>query len=172
AVGAVLASPALLATLPPWQGGGDMIERVSFSGTTYADGVARFEAGTPAIAEVIALGAACDWVSEIGFDTICAHEAAVASLVDEALDEASVVRYGPHGTGIFAFNVKDIHPSDVAMVLDNCGVAVRTGHHCAMPLMEALGIEGCVRASVALYNDETDVERLRAGLAKVTKLLS
>lgn len=163
----------ILASMPPYQGGGDMIETVSWRGTTYAPPPARFEAGTPAIAEAVGLAAACDYVSGLGWPAIIAHEKALEAVLDDVMQLPFVERYSPAGTGIAAFNIQNAHPADVATLLDQAGVAVRSGNHCAMPLMADLGLaeRGCVRASIGVYTQVTDLEQLAAALHKAHKLL-
>jgi cysteine desulfurase/selenocysteine lyase len=173
-VGVLWGRPELLAEMPPYQGGGDMIEEVKLPyGTTFAAPPARFEAGTPAIAEAIALGAACDYVVGLGWDTIQAHEQAMAQQLFTTLAELDFVEcFSPANTGIAAFNLRGAHPADVATLLDQQGVAVRSGHHCAMPLMQALNLrQGCLRASVGVYTCTEDLAQLREGLLKAKKLL-
>jgi cysteine desulfurase/selenocysteine lyase len=164
----------LLDSMPPYQGGGDMIERVSFSGTTFKQAPQRFEAGTPAFVDVIGLGAAIDYVRTVGQDNIVAHEEALIEYAMQELPKVGgLVFYGPEGRkGIIAFRADWAQHSDIAMILDRCGVAVRAGHHCCMPLMETLGIEGTIRASVGLYTNKDDIDSLVQGLLKAKELLS
>lgn len=165
----------ILDSMPPYQGGGDMIERVSFEGTTYREAPYKFEAGTPAIIEVIGLGAAIDYVQSIGMDKITQHE---ATLLDYATNEIlgidDLTLYGPrnlsHKAGILSFTIGCAHSSDIGMVLDQCGVAVRSGHHCCMPLMKALGTDTTTRASLGLYSNKDDIDALINGLKKVQDL--
>ncbi len=172
-IGVLCAAPELLNAMPPYNGGGDMIETVSFDKTTYTQSPARFEAGTPAIAEAIGLAAACDYVRNIGWDAIVAHEHKLARQLAETLRGVDgLTLYGDPASGIASFNLKDCQASDVATILDQCGVAVRSGHHCAMPLHEKLGVKASVRASLGLYNDSADIEQLALGLVKARKLLS
>jgi len=173
-IGLLWVRPDLLAAMPPYQGGGDMIEEVRLpTGTTYAAPPARFEAGTPAIAEAVGLAAAAEFVAGLGWPAIQAHEGRLAQALTTALEELAFVEtYGPPATGIAAFNIKGAHPADVATLLDRQGVAVRSGHHCAMPLLRALGIGGCLRASLALYSEEEDVRQLAAALHKAHRMLS
>lgn len=174
-VGVLWARPEILADMPPWQGGGDMIESVAWDRTTYASGVARFEAGTPPIAEVIGLAAAMDYVDGIGWAAIAAHEHAVAAYLEERLAGVErLQRYGMAGAGngIASFNLAGCHPHDVATLLDQQGVAVRSGHHCAMPLHADLGVPGTVRASIGLYTGAKDIDQLVAGLAKARAMLA
>ena len=174
-VGVLYGKMAVMEKMPPWQGGGDMIEQVSFSGTTFRAPPHRFESGTPAIAEVIGLGAAVDYISNAGWDKICAHEDMIAGEMMAALkDIEGLTLYGPHDNraGIFSFTVDWAHTSDVAMILDQCGVAVRTGHHCAMPLRDALGVAGTVRASIGMYTNSADVVAFAAAMKKAREMLS
>lgn len=165
----------LLDSMPPYQSGGDMIETVTLQGSTYKAPPARFEAGTPAIIEVMGLGAAIEYVSAIGMDAIEAHEKA---LLDYAMKELSVISglkfYGTaqNKAGIISFTADWAHHSDIAMILDQCGVAVRTGHHCCMPLMAEYGIDGTARASLGLYNNKDDIDRFVAALDKAKGMLS
>lgn len=172
-IGVLYGKEAILNAMPPYQGGGDMIERVTMDHTTYKEAPFRFEAGTPAIVEVIGLGAAIDYVTAIGVENIAAHEAALLDYATEKLSEIEGVTI--HGTapgkaGIISFTVEGTHPSDVGVILDQCGVAVRAGHHCCMPLMEALGLDATVRASLALYNNKDDIDQLVDGIIKVKEL--
>ena len=174
-VGVLYGKYDLLNSMPPYQGGGDMIERVTFEHTTYKDAPARFEAGTPPIAEVIALGAAIDYVSDIGMDRIAAHEQDILAYATDRLSAISGLRiYGtaPEKAGIISFTLDGIHTSDIAMVLDRMGIAIRTGHHCCMPLMSRFGIEGTARASFGLYSSRSDIDKLCEGLDKVRELMS
>ncbi|MGB6242665.1 MAG: cysteine desulfurase [Castellaniella sp.] len=172
-IGALYVRGSILKDLPPWQGGGDMIRTVSFDGSTWADGPQRFEAGTPNIAGSVALGAAIDYVRGIGLDRIAAHESALLAQATEAMQAIPGVRLvgtAPDKAGILSFLIDDIHPHDLGTILDTEGVAIRAGHHCAMPLMSHFGIPGTARASFALYNDLRDVDALVAGVRKAQKL--
>ncbi len=172
-VGVLYGKYDVLQSMPPYQGGGDMIDRVSFAGTTYKDAPFRFEAGTPAIVEVIGLGAAVDYIKDIGMENIAAHEMVLADYAHEALSQIKgLTLHGTaaHKAGIFSFTMDCAHISDIGMVLDQCGVAVRAGHHCCMPLMEELGLEGTVRASLGMYSNKADIDALIAGLNKVNEL--
>jgi cysteine desulfurase/selenocysteine lyase len=165
----------LLEAMPPYQGGGDMIERVSFEKTSYKEAPYKFEAGTPAIAEVIGLGAAIDYVSAIGMDPIAVHEKELLEYATrklEAVDGLKMHGSAPNKAGILSFTMEQAHPSDIGMVLDQCGVAVRAGHHCCMPLMQSLGLDSTVRASLGLYSNKNDIDQLIEGLHKVQKLFS
>ncbi|MGH1455280.1 MAG: cysteine desulfurase [Alphaproteobacteria bacterium] len=175
-IGVLYGKADVLDAMPPYQGGGDMIERVSFTkGTTYREAPYKFEAGTPAIVEVIGLGAAIDYLSSIGMDKIAAHEETLlAYATNEMLKIDGLTLYGPtdlsQKAGILSFTMECAHPSDIGMILDQCGVAVRCGHHCAMPLMEAMGVDSTARASLAMYNDKGDVDALILALQKVKDL--
>lgn len=172
-IGVLYSKREVLESMPPYQGGGDMIERVSFSGTSFREPPHRFEAGTPAIVEVIGLGAAIDYVESIGFEAIEAHERRLLAYGTERLkDIRGLTLYGdvPDKAGIFSFTMEGAHPSDIGMVLDQCGVAVRAGHHCCMPLLERFGLNATVRASLGLYSSEADIDALVHGLRKVEEL--
>lgn len=171
-IGALWAKAEMLAAMPPWQGGGAMIDRVSFAGTTYAPAPQRFEAGTPAIVEAIALGAAVDYVSGIGLGAIHAHEAAlVATLRDELRRMNDVTLFGPEqSAGIVSFALAGVHPHDLGTILDEEGVAIRAGHHCAQPLMDHLGVPATARASFGLYSDESDIAALLRGIERTRRI--
>ena len=174
-IGVLYGKTEALESMPPYQGGGDMIERVAFEETTYKEPPYRFEAGTPAIVEVIGLGAAIDYVSQIGMADIAAHEKALLTYGTEKLRAISgLTMHGtaPNKAGIMSFTIEGLHISDIGMILDQCGVAVRTGHHCCMPLMARLGVEGTVRASLGLYSNRNDIDQLVEGLEKAKDLLS
>jgi cysteine desulfurase/selenocysteine lyase len=160
-IGVLYGKAELLASMPPYQGGGEMIDTVSFEAITYADPPHRFEAGTPPILEAIGLGAAIAWLEGLDRDAIAAHEHALYERVKEKLNGANwLTEMGaaPGKGAIFAFNMEGAHAHDVAQVLDRYGVAVRAGTHCAEPLMRRFGVTASVRASFALYNtvDEAD----------------
>ena len=164
----------VLQSMPPYQGGGDMIERVTFEKTTYKDAPARFEAGTPAIVEVLGLGAAIDYVAMIGMDNIAAREQDLLGYALEQLsDVPGLTLYGPaeNRAGIISMTAEWGHPSDIAMILDQCGVAVRSGHHCCQPLMDTFGVDATIRASFGLYTNEADIDQLVQGLSKARELL-
>lgn len=170
-VGVLWGREELLNSMPPYQGGGDMIDKVSFAETTYKKAPARFEAGTPSIIDVIGLGAAIDYISSIGSKAIIAHEKILLEKTRGSLKNIEIYGDVTSKAPIISFNVPNAHHSDVGMILNQCNVAVRTGHHCCMPLMHKLGIDGTVRISYGIYNDMDDVERLLSGLDKVRKLL-
>jgi cysteine desulfurase / selenocysteine lyase len=171
-IGALWARHELLEAMPPWQGGGAMIERVTFEKTTFAAPPQRFEAGTPAIVEAIGLGAACDYVSSIGLDAIHAHEARLVAQLRDALRGMNDVRlFGPEDSaGIVSFALEGIHPHDLGTILDEENVAIRAGHHCAQPLMERLGVPATARASFGLYSDEDDVAALLRGIERTKRI--
>lgn len=162
----------LLDAMPPYQGGGSMIDRVTFGKTTYAPPPGRFEAGTPHIVGVVGLHAAIDYVEGIGLDRIHAHETALVAAARERLARINSVRlFGPDdAAGIVSFAVEGVHPHDVATILDESQVAIRAGHHCAQPLMDALGVPATARASFAVYSSLADVEALAAGVERVTRI--
>jgi cysteine desulfurase/selenocysteine lyase len=164
----------LLEAMPPWQGGGAMIEKVTFDETSFLDPPARFEAGTPHIVGAVGLHAAVDWVEDLGLDAIHAHESALVAECRDALRSIpGVTVYGPEDSaGIVSFNVDGVHPHDTATILDDAGVAVRAGHHCAQPLMRWLGIEATARASFAAHSDSSDVAALIAGIGQVKRIFA
>ena len=149
-----------------------MIERVTFAATTYAPPPGRFEAGTPHIVGALGLHAAIDWVQAIGLDAIHAHEATLTAQARDALRRVNSVRlFGPEqSAGILSFAVEGVHPHDVATILDDAGVAIRAGHHCAQPLMRKLGVGATARASFAVHSGADDVEALVDGLARVKRI--
>lgn len=171
-IGALWARHALLDAMPPWQGGGSMIDRVTFERTTYAPPPGRFEAGTPHIVGVIGLHAAIDYVDAIGLERIDVHERALVRMARARLSAINSVRLiGPEDSaGIVSFVVDGVHPHDVATILDESGVAIRAGHHCAQPLMDALGLPATARASFGLYSGADDVAALAAGVERVTRI--
>lgn len=171
-IGVLWARADILGAMPPWQGGGAMIDRVSFAGTTYAPAPQRFEAGTPAIIEAIGLAAAIDYVEAIGMEAIAHHEAGLVRQCRAGLSAINSVRLlGPEdAAGIVSFTVEGVHPHDVGTILDEGGVAVRAGHHCAQPLMDHLGLPATVRASFGIYNDGDDIAALVRGLERVRRI--
>ena len=171
-IGALWARRELLDAMPPWQGGGAMIERVTFEKTTFAPPPQRFEAGTPAIVEAIGLGVACDYVAGIGLEAIHAHEATLVARLREALRGMNdVTVFGPEeSAGIVSFAIDGIHPHDLGTILDEESVAIRAGHHCAQPLMERLGVSATARASFGLYSDEDDVAALLRGIERARRI--
>ncbi len=170
-IGCLWGRAELLDAMPPWQGGGAMIDSVSFERTTYAAPPQRFEAGTPHIVGAVGLHAAIDWIENLGLDAIHAHETALVAECREALSRIGVTLYGPaDSAGIVSFNIAGVHPHDVATILDDCSVAVRAGHHCAQPLMNVLGIEATCRASFAVHSDSSDIATLVDGIAQVKRI--
>lgn len=171
-IGALWAKAEHLAAMPPWQGGGAMIDRVTFEGTTFADGSQRFEAGTPAIVEAIGFGAACDYVDAIGREAIYAHETRLTRTLREELRKLNSVRlFGPEeSAGIVSFLIEGVHPHDLGTILDEENVAIRAGHHCAQPLMDLLGVPATARASFGLYSDEDDIAALLRGIDRTLRI--
>jgi cysteine desulfurase/selenocysteine lyase len=173
-IGVLYGKRDLLEAMPPFMGGGDMIRRVTLDGSNWNDLPWKFEAGTPKIAEAIGLGAAVDYLSELGLDEIQAHEQEVTGYALEALSEVSGLRLlGPSAgqrSGLAAFTLEGVHPHDVAELLDKDGVAVRAGHHCAMPLHQRLGINASARASFYLYTTRQEIDTLVTGLHSVRQV--
>ena len=171
-IGCLWGRAALLEALPPWQGGGAMIEKVTFEESTFLDPPARFEAGTPHIVGAVGLQAAVNWTQRLGLEAIHAHECALVAETREALRTIEgVTIYGPEDSaGIVSFNVDGVHPHDTATILDDAGVAVRAGHHCAQPLMRWLGVEATARASFAAHSDSSDIEALVKGIEQVKRI--
>ncbi len=166
-IGVLYGKRALLQAMPPWQAGGDMIVNVTFEKTTFQDPPARFEAGTPDISGAIGLATALDYIAALGREAIEAHEVALTEYGIDRLSRlpgVALVGAGQRRFGILSFAVEGIHPHDLATLLDQHGVAVRAGHHCAQPLMEKLGIHATTRASLGIYNDEGDIDRLVAAV--------
>lgn len=171
-IGALYAKADILDAMPPWQGGGAMIDRVTFERTTFAPAPQRFEAGTPAIVEAIGLGVAVDYVQAIGLPAIHAHETALVRTTREALRSFNAVRlFGPEdAAGIVSFTLEGVHPHDLGTILDEEGVAIRAGHHCAQPLMDHLGVPATARASFGIYSDESDVAALVRGIERTLRI--
>jgi cysteine desulfurase/selenocysteine lyase len=171
-IGCLWGRSELLDAMPPYQGGGAMIDQVSFAGSTYLDAPSRFEAGTPHIVGAIGLHAAIDWTTAIGLDALHAHETALASECRSALrGMPGVTLFGPEDSaGIVSFSVDGVHPHDIGTILDDERVAIRAGHHCAQPLMEVLGVPATARASFAAHSDASDIEALVRGLHTVKRI--
>jgi cysteine desulfurase/selenocysteine lyase len=172
-VGVLYGKKKYLEAFGPYQGGGDMIRQVSFEKTTYAEVPYRFEAGTQNIAGVVGLGAAIDYLNLLGLQNIAHHEQALLRYATERLMQIEGLRIigtAKHKTAVISFVVEGIHPHDIGTILDSCGVAVRVGHHCAMPLMERFTVPATVRASFGLYNTEKEIDVLVVSLAKVREL--
>ena len=172
-IGVLYGKSELLEAMPPYQGGGDMIEYVTFEKTTFAMPPERFEAGTPHISGAIGLGAAIDYINCVGRDAIAAHEDYLLSYATARISELSEIRlFGTKGekASIVSFLHDDVHPHDVGTILDQAGIAVRVGHHCAQPLMDRFGIVGTVRASIGLYNTRDDIDKLIESLDHVKEI--
>ena len=173
-VGMLYGKEDLLNKLPPYQGGGEMIATVTFEKTTYTGLPHKFEAGTPNIAGGIAFGAALDYMNSIGYEAIASYEAELLDYATTVLKELPGLKiYGeaPEKTAVISFNVKGIHPYDIGSILDQMGIAVRTGHHCAQPIMDYFQIPGTIRASFSFYNTKEEVDRLIEGLRKAMAML-
>lgn len=173
-IGCLWGKKTLLDAMPPYHFGGEMIEKVSFAGTTFNQLPFKFEAGTPNIAGAIGMAAAVDYLAKFDRDAAHAHEQALLAYASEkAAEVEGLRRIGPvdGSAGILSFVVEGTHPADIGMLLDQQGIAVRTGHHCAQPLMDSLQLPGTVRASFSFYNDHQDVDRFFAALTKVLQLL-
>ena len=173
-VGMLYGKETLLNKLPPYQGGGEMISTVTFEKTTYADLPHKFEAGTPNIAGGIAFGAALDYMNNIGFETIASYEEELLAYATNKLREIPGLKIFGEAvkkTAVISFNIDGIHPYDIGSILDQLGIAVRTGHHCAQPIMDYYQIPGTVRASFAFYNTKEEIDRLDAGIRKAIEML-
>ena len=174
-IGALYGKEEWLNKLPPYQGGGEMIATVSFKETTYATLPHKFEAGTPNIAGGIALKTAIDWLNDIGLDNVMAYENELLEYATQELAKIEGMRFigeAYNKAAVISFLVGDIHPYDMGMILDKLGIAVRTGHHCAQPVMDEFCIPGTIRASFAVYNTKEEVDRLVEGVKKAQQMLS
>jgi cysteine desulfurase/selenocysteine lyase len=172
-IGILFGKEKLLDAMPPYQGGGDMILEVSFAGTTYNDLPYKFEAGTPNISGAIGLGAAVSYLKTADMDAIARYEHELLVYMSEQLAEVVGLRLigtAANKASVQSFLLDDIHPHDLGTILDHQGVAIRTGHHCAMPVMEFYGVPGTARASLALYNNRDDIDRLVASLAAAKEI--
>lgn len=171
-IGALWAKAEILDAMPPWQGGGAMIDRVTFERTTYAPAPQRFEAGTPAIVEAIAFGVAADFVMGQGLEAMHAHEATLVAQCRDALRGINSLRLlGPEeSAGIVSFVLDGVHPHDLGTILDEENVAIRAGHHCAQPLMDHLGVPATARASFGIYSDESDIAALVRGIERTMRI--
>jgi len=173
-IGVLYGRRDLLEAMPPFLAGGDMIRDVSLERTTFADLPAKFEAGTPSVADAVGLGVAIDYLNALGLDSVRAHERELLGYALGRLDEIpGVTLYGPTGedrAGVISFTFGDAHPHDIASILDESGVAIRAGHHCAQPVMTRLGLNATARASLYLYNDEQDVDQLVQGIHNVARI--
>ncbi|MBR9913637.1 MAG: cysteine desulfurase [Algicola sp.] len=174
-VGMLYGKEAWLKKLPPYQGGGEMIDQVTFEHTTYAGLPHKFEAGTPNISGGVAFGAAIDYMNHIGFDNIAAYEHELLVYATEklaAIEGLKIYGVAQEKTSVISFNIEGIHPYDIGTILDKMGIAVRTGHHCAQPIMDFYKIPGTVRASFAFYNTHAEIDALVAGVKKAKMMLS
>ncbi|QLG87849.1 cysteine desulfurase [Chitinibacter bivalviorum] len=173
-IGVAYIEQSLLRDLPPWQGGGEMIDVVSFAGTTYAAAPQRLEAGTPAIAQAVGLGAALDWLATLDRSALLQHETQLHHQLKQGLESIEGIKIHGHAkntVSLSSMTFAGAHPYDVAQFLDNKGIAVRVGHHCAQPLILTMGIQGTLRASLAIYNTQHDVALLLSTLAETLDLL-
>ena len=174
-IGVLYGKEALLDAMPPYQGGGEMINRVTFEKTTYAELPFKFEAGTPHIAGIIALGTAIEYLNGIGFDAIAAHEHDLLTYATERLsgmNTINIVGTATEKAAILSFNIHDVHPNDVGTILDNDGIAVRTGHHCAQPVMDRFDVAATVRASFGMYNTRDEIDALVDGINRVQEMFA
>jgi len=173
--GVLYGKETLLDAMPPYQGGGDMILEVSFSGTTFNELPYKFEAGTPNISGVVGFGAAAKYLEDLGMHNVESWEHELSKYMTQQLSEIEDIRFigtAAHKAGVQSFLLGDIHPHDLGTILDHQGVAIRTGHHCAMPVMEFFGVPGTARASLALYNNFDDIDRLVAALDKAREIFA
>ncbi|HKU89369.1 MAG TPA: cysteine desulfurase [Steroidobacteraceae bacterium] len=174
-IGVLVGRESLLEAMPPWQGGGDMILTVSFEKTTYNELPYKFEAGTPNISGAIGLGAAIDYIESLGIDNIHAHEQRLLQAATEKLLRVpglTIVGTAPDKAAVISFTLEGVHPHDLGTILDSEGVAVRTGHHCAMPVMEFFGVPATARASFACYSQDSDIDALVRALGKAREVFS
>jgi cysteine desulfurase / selenocysteine lyase len=174
-IGILYGKSSLLEKMPPYQGGGDMIMSVTLEKTVYNRVPYKFEAGTPDIAGVIGLGAALDYVSSLGIENIGAQESAVlgyATAAVTAIPGLRVIGTASEKASVLSFTLENIHPHDIGTILDQEGIAIRTGHHCSQPVMQHFGIEATARASFALYNTQEEVDRLVRGIEKVREVFA
>ena len=174
-IGVLWGREALLRAMPPWQGGGDMILSVSFEKTTYNDLPWKFEAGTPHIAGAIGLGAAIDYLEQIDFDAAAAWEQELlhyGTATLGSLDGLRIIGTAPHKAAVISFALEGVHPHDIGTIVDHAGIAIRTGHHCAMPVMEYYGVPATARASFAFYNTKDEIDRLAAALLQAREVFA
>jgi cysteine desulfurase/selenocysteine lyase len=174
-VGVLYGKEQWLNEMPPYQGGGEMIKTVTFARTTYNELPYKFEAGTPSVGDVIGLQTAIEYINSIGLEVIAGREQALLEYATQQLlqiDGLQIVGTAPHKSSIISFNINKLHPFDIGTLIDQMGIAVRTGHHCSMPIMEHFGIPGTLRASFAFYNTEEEIDRLVAALKKAVMMLS
>ena len=174
-VGVLYGKEQWLNEMPPYQGGGEMIKTVTFARTTYNELPYKFEAGTPAVGDVIGLQTAIEYINSIGLEVIARREQALLEYATQQIlqiDGLQIVGTAPHKSSIISFNINNLHPFDIGTLIDQMGIAVRTGHHCSMPIMEHFGIPGTLRASFAFYNTEEEIDRLVAAVKKAVMMLS
>jgi cysteine desulfurase/selenocysteine lyase len=174
-IGVLYAREALLESMPPWQGGGDMIRTVTFEKSTYNDLPWKFEAGTPHISGAVGLAAAIDYVEALGLDAIAAHEQRLLALATTALTAirgVQIIGTAAHKSAVISFTMAGVHPHDIGTILDHEGIAIRTGHHCAMPVMDFFGVPATARASFGCYSTTEDVARLVAALERVREIFA
>lgn len=174
-IGVLFGKEQILHDMPPYQGGGDMILEVSFDGTTYNELPYKFEAGTPNISGAAGLGAAIRYLTAIGMDVVAAHEGQLLHYMTSqlsAIEELRLIGTAKHKASVQSFLVGEIHPHDLGTIVDHQGVAIRTGHHCAMPVMDYYGVPGTARASLALYNDRDDIDRLVEAVKKAQEMFA
>jgi cysteine desulfurase/selenocysteine lyase len=173
--GILYGKEAILDAMPPYKGGGDMILEVSFSGTTFNELPYKFEAGTPNISGAVGLGAAAKYLENVGMRNVESWESELSAYMTQrlsAIEDIRLIGTAAHKAGVQSFLLGDIHPHDLGTILDHQGVAIRTGHHCAMPVMEYFGVPGTARASLALYNNFDDIDRLVAALEKAKEIFA
>jgi cysteine desulfurase/selenocysteine lyase len=173
-IGVLYGREALLERMPPWQGGGEMIDRVTFERTTYAKLPFKFEAGTPHIAGIIGLGEAVQWMRDTGIEAMAAHEQmllAHATKELQAIYGLRIIGTAPEKAAVISFVIEGVHHYDLGTLLDQQGIAVRTGHHCTQPLMDRFGVSGTTRASFAAFNTIAEVDLFMAAMQKAVKLL-
>jgi cysteine desulfurase/selenocysteine lyase len=174
-IGCLIGRESILESMPPWQGGGDMILTVSFEKTTFNSLPFKFEAGTPHISGAVGMAAAIDYIESLGLDNIHAHEQRLLAIATEKLQSVpglSIIGTAPDKASVISFTLDGVHPHDLGTILDAEGVAVRTGHHCAMPVMEFFDIPATARASFACYSRESDIDALVAALHKAREVFS
>ncbi len=174
-VGVLYGKEQWLNEMPPYQGGGEMIKTVTFARTTYNELPYKFEAGTPSVGDVIGLQTAIEYINSIGLEVIAGREQALLEYATQQLlqiDGLQIVGTAPHKSAIISFNINKLHPFDIGTLIDQMGIAVRTGHHCSMPIMEHFGIPGTLRASFAFYNTEEEIDRLVAAVKKAIIMLA
>ena len=172
-IGILYGKERLLKEMPPYQGGGDMIRQVTFERSTYNDLPYKFEAGTPSIADAVGFGAAIDYIQNIGMEAIASHETellAYATQEAQKIPELKIIGTAPHKGAILSFTLDRIHPHDIGTLLDQLGIAIRAGHHCAMPVMDFYQVPATARASFALYNTADEVDALMAGIREVIRM--